>query len=62
MSTARSGALAVPVLQSASRDIAKEFGLGIVPFADHYPRLAEWSKRIEVLPVYDRTYVTDEAE
>ena len=43
-------------LRAASRDIARNLDLGIMPLADGYPRLAAFARRIERLPGYDRTY------
>jgi len=44
------------ILRAASKDAAKPFELGFLPLSDGYPRLAAWTKRIEALPGYDRTY------
>jgi glutathione S-transferase len=43
-------------LRAASKDAAQPFNLGLLPLAQTYPRLAEWVRRIEALPNYQRTY------
>jgi glutathione S-transferase len=43
-------------LRAANRDIAENLDLGITPFDANYPRLDAWTKRIEALPGYDKTY------
>jgi glutathione S-transferase len=49
-----------PLLQvlgrAATRDAAKPLELGFAPLADRYPKLAEWVRRVEALPGYERTY------
>ena len=49
-----------PLLQvlgrAATRDAAKPLELGFAPFGERYPKLAEWSRRVEALPGYARTY------
>jgi glutathione S-transferase len=44
------------ILRAAGKEAAKPFDLGFLPFEQHYPALAAWSKRVEALPGYDRTY------
>ncbi len=43
-------------LRAASKDAAQPFNLGLLPLAQTYPDLAAWTKRIEALPNYQRTY------
>jgi glutathione S-transferase len=42
--------------RAAGKPIAAELDLGLVPIASHAPRTAEWWKRVQSLPGYDRTY------
>jgi len=45
------------LLRAASKDAAKPLGLGLLPFAEIYPNIAAWLKRVEeVIPDYQRTY------
>ena len=43
-------------LRAASKEAAQPFNLGLLPMAQTYPKLAQWVKRIETLPNYQRTY------
>ncbi len=43
-------------LRAASKEAAQPFNLGLLPLAQTYPKLADWTKRIEALPNYQRTY------
>lgn len=43
-------------LRAASKEAAQPFNLGLLPLAQMFPNLAAWSKRIEALPNYQRTY------
>lgn len=49
-----------PLLPSLARALARpeaqDFNLGLAHFRASRPRLAEWMRRIEALPGYDRTY------
>ena len=42
--------------RAAGRDEAEALELGVYPFDQHYPRLAEWCGRIEALPGYENAY------
>jgi len=45
------------LLRAASKDAAKPLGLGWLPFAEIYPNMAAWLKRVEeIIPDYQRTY------
>jgi glutathione S-transferase len=44
------------LLRAASKEAAQPFNLGLLPLAQSYPNLAVWSRRIEALPNYQRTY------
>jgi glutathione S-transferase len=44
------------ILRAAGKDAAKPLNLELLPLADTFPNLAGWSKRIEALPGYQRTY------
>ena len=43
-------------LRAASKEAAQPFHLGLLPLAQTYPQLAQWARRIEALPNYQRTY------
>ena len=43
-------------LRAAHKDIAKDLDLQLLPLAEHYPKLADWTKRLEALPSYDKVY------
>jgi glutathione S-transferase len=44
------------LLRAAGRKEADRFGLGLLPFESRYPALDAWTKRVEALPGYERTY------
>lgn len=44
------------LLRASAKDEAKPLDLGFLPLSAHYPRLAEWVKRVEAIPGYERTY------
>jgi glutathione S-transferase len=44
------------LLSAAAKDEAKPLALGMLPFETHYPNLADWVRRIEQIPGYERTY------
>ena len=44
------------LLRAAGKPAAERFGADLLPFDQHYPRLAAWMSRIEQLPGYERTY------
>lgn len=44
------------VERAASKPAAEPFAFGFVPLAEHYPAIDAWTRRIEGLPGYDRTY------
>ena len=44
------------LLRGASKDAAKPLNLGFLPLSQRYPHFAEWVKRVESLPGYERTY------
>ena len=43
-------------LRAAHKDIAKDLDLQLLPLEEHYPKIAEWTKRMETLPGYDKCY------
>jgi glutathione S-transferase len=42
--------------RAASKEAARPLGLDLVPLSERWPRLHAWSRRIEALPNYERTY------
>jgi glutathione S-transferase len=44
------------ILRAASKDAARPFDLGFLPFAQTFPSIAKWVQRVEALPNYQRTY------
>jgi glutathione S-transferase len=44
------------LLRAAGKPHAEPLGLGVLPLADRYPRLAAWSERFAALPGVDRTW------
>jgi len=44
------------VLRAAGKPVAASLGLDVIPLEKRFPRLAAWTKRIEALPGYDKTY------
>jgi glutathione S-transferase len=44
------------LLRAATKDEATSLDLGLLPFETHYPHLANWVRRIEEIPGYERTY------
>lgn len=44
------------IIRASSRHEAAMRDLGFSPDLERYPRLVEWTKRIEALPGYDKTY------
>jgi glutathione S-transferase len=44
------------LLRAASKEAAQPFNLGLLPLSETYPSIAQWVRRIEVLPGYERTY------
>ena len=50
----------VPMLQyllrAAGKQTLRDDGLGFLPLDKQYPRVAQWQKRIEVMPGYDAAY------
>jgi len=43
-------------LRAAAKQAAQAFHLGLLPLGQTYPQLAQWARRIEALPNYQRTY------
>lgn len=44
------------LLRAAGKDAAGPLDLGFLPLDERYPSLAAWTKRVEALPGYERTY------
>lgn len=44
------------LLRAAKRDEAKPLDLCVLPFDANYPHLADWVRRVEQVPGYERTY------
>jgi glutathione S-transferase len=44
------------LLRALSKPAARELSARFLPLAANYPALERWSKRVEALPGYDRTY------
>ena len=44
------------ILRAASKEAAVPFNLQWLPLSSYYPNLATWTKRVESLPNYQRTY------
>ena len=44
------------LLRAAAKDEAKSLDLGLLPLDARYPHLADWVRRIERIPGYERTY------
>lgn len=44
------------LLRAAGKPAAADLDLRFLPFAERYPRLAQWCGRIEALPGFDATY------
>ncbi len=44
------------LLRAAGKPAATGLDLRLLPFAERYPRLAQWCSRIEALPGFDATY------
>ena len=43
------------LLRAAGKDAARALPLAVLPFADRFPAIEAWRRRIEGLPGYDRT-------
>ena len=43
-------------LRAAEKEVAQPFDLRLLPLAETYPNVAQWVRRIETLPFYERTY------
>lgn len=44
------------IQRAAGKESAKPLELGVLPLAERFPAIAAWTKRIEAIPGYDRTY------
>jgi glutathione S-transferase len=44
------------LLRAAKKDEAESLDLGLLPFDARYPHMADWVRRIEQIPGYQRTY------
>ncbi len=44
------------LLRAASKKEASRFDLGLLPFESRYPALDAWTRRVEAVPGYERTY------
>jgi glutathione S-transferase len=44
------------ISRAAGKDAAKRLKLKLLPLPQNFPNVAAWVKRIEALPVYERTY------
>lgn len=42
--------------RAAAKEAAGQFNLGLLPLEKTYPNVAQWVRRIETLPFYERTY------
>jgi len=43
------------VVRAATRPGAEKFDLGILPFAEHWPHISRWAKRVEAIEGFDKT-------
>jgi glutathione S-transferase len=43
------------VVRAATRPGAEKFDLGVLPFAESWPGIARWAKRVEAIPGFDAT-------
>jgi glutathione S-transferase len=44
------------IVRAAGKDTAKPLNLQLLPLTENFPNIAAWTKRIEALPGYERTY------
>ena len=44
------------IVRAAGKDTAKPLNLQLLPLTESFPNIAAWTKRIEGLPGYERTY------
>jgi glutathione S-transferase len=44
------------IVRAAGKDTAKLLNLQLLPLTESFPNIAQWTKRIEGLPGYERTY------
>jgi len=44
------------LLRAAAKEAAQPFDLGVMPLPQTYPNIARWTRQIEALPGYQRTY------
>jgi glutathione S-transferase len=44
------------LVRAGEKPAFESVGDGLLPYADHFPRLAEWMGRMELLPGYDKTF------
>ena len=44
------------IVRAAGKDTAKPLNLQLLPLTESFPNIAAWTKRIETLPGYERTY------
>ena len=44
------------LLRAAAKEPAEPLDLGLLPFPTNYPALARWTRQMEALPGYQRTY------
>jgi glutathione S-transferase len=44
------------ILRAASKDAAKPLKLDLLPLVQSYPNIAAWTRRVEAIPGYEKTY------